>query len=359
MNIDISVIQEGFAKNEYCWTQSRIGLINGKAVLTTQKLTLSGSDVYGTLHSRYSTDMGNSFSPLEIQPGMHVDDYTAIDTTPQFHKKAGVLLTTGSLVRYESDTSAHPDFSAPLRACYAVYGEETHKWGEAKILKLPDGSEFTDFSAGCTQRVDLENGEILLPGIRGSRGKPYSVVILRCAFDGENMTVKETSTEITAPKEPRGLSEPSLIFHKGEYYLTLRADTKGYVCRSKNGFEFEKIRPWRWDTGLEVPTYNTQQHWLSCEEGLFLVYTRKNGKNDHVFRNRAPLYMARVDTENLCLLRNTEIAVTPERGARMGNFGVTHVNDHESWIVTTEWMQPIGCEKYGSNNAVYLIRATC
>ncbi|HBN83411.1 MAG TPA: hypothetical protein DDZ89_06155 [Clostridiales bacterium] len=68
--------------------------------------------------------------------------------------------------------------------------------------------------------------------------------------------------------------------------------------------------------------------------------------------------MCKVDTENLCLLRETEKAITPERGARMGNFGVTHLSDHKSIVVTTEWMQPLGCQKYGSNNAIYAVSVT-
>lgn len=115
---------------------------------------------------------------------------------------------------------------------------------------------------------------------------------------------------------------------------------------------------WKWDTGYTVPTYNTQQNWVVRHDGLYLVYTRKDGKNDHVFRNRAPLYMCKVDADRLCLLRATERAITPERGARMGNFGVTHISDHASIVVTTEWMQPLGCEKYGSNNAIYAVYIT-
>ena len=58
--------------------------------------------------------------------------------------------------------------------------------------------------------------------------------------------------------------------------------------------------------------------------------------------------MAKVDTDNLCLLRHEEYVLVPEKGAKLGNFGVEHVSDTESWITATEWMQPIGCEKYGS-----------
>jgi hypothetical protein len=102
--------------------------------------------------------------------------------------------------------------------------------------------------------------------------------------------------------------------------------------------------------------YNTQQHWVAHSAGLYLVYTRRGANNDHVFRHRAPLFVARVDPERLCVLRATERAVVPERGARLGNFGVTTVNRDETWITVSEWMQPRGCEKYGSDNSVYAAR---
>ncbi len=46
----------------------------------------------------------------------------------------------------------------------------------------------------------------------------------------------------------------------------------------------------------------------------------------------------------------------PERGARLGNFGVCEVSDAETWVTVTEWMQPVGCEKHGSDNSVYVAR---
>jgi hypothetical protein len=56
----------------------------------------------------------------------------------------------------------------------------------------------------------------------------------------------------------------------------------------------------------------------------------------------------------LCVLRETEQPLVPERGARLGNFGVTFVSPHETWVTVSEWMQPRGCEKYGSDGSVYV-----
>ena len=56
------------------------------------------------------------------------------------------------------------------------------------------------------------------------------------------------------------------------------------------------------------------------------------------------------------LLRETERPLVPELGARLGNFCVIN-GERESWLVTAEWMQPRGCEKYGSDNSLWLIKA--
>ena len=54
-----------------------------------------------------------------------------------------------------------------------------------------------------------------------------------------------------------------------------------------------------------------------------MVYTRRGANNDHVFRHRAPLFIAQVDPEKLVVLRVTERVVLPERGVPLGNFGVS------------------------------------
>ena len=32
----------------------------------------------------------------------------------------------------------------------------------------------------------------------------------------------------------------------------------------------------------------------------------------------------------------------PQRGAKLGNFGVTEVNENETWVTDAEWMQTTG-----------------
>ncbi|MEC8305931.1 MAG: exo-alpha-sialidase, partial [Planctomycetota bacterium] len=122
-------------------------------------------------------------------------------------------------------------------------------------------------------------------------------------------------------------------------------------------------QPWCFDDGTRLGNYNTQQHWISNNHGLYLIYTRKGADNDHVFRHRAPLFIARVDPERRVVERATERILVPERGARLGNFGVTQVSPNESWITVTEWMQTWGPDiiippdnPRGANNRIYIAK---
>lgn len=72
--------------------------------------------------------------------------------------------------------------------------------------------------------------------------------------------------------------------------------------------------------------------------------------------NRVPLFMAQVNPEKMCVIRETEQILVPERGARLGNFGVTDVSPEETWVTVSEWMQPKGVEKYGSDGSVFVAR---
>ena len=136
--------------------------------------------------------------------------------------------------------------------------------------------------------------------------------------------------------------------------MTLRNDYLALVAKSEDGLHYTDLKPWRWDDGSLLDSYNTQQHWMRLGEELYLVYTRRGANNDHVFRHRAPLCIAQVDTDTMTLLRHTEQIAVPERGARLGNFGVTQISENKAIITVTEWMPPAGCESNGSNNALFV-----
>ena len=151
-------------------------------------------------------------------------------------------------------------------------------------------------------------------------------------------------------------TEPSITRFNGRFYMTLRTVKYGYVTTSRDGLHFGPLRKWTFDNGADLGSYNTQQHWVTHSDGLFLVYTRRGLNNDHVIRHRAPLVIAEVDPRRVVVKRQTERILVPERGTRLGNFGMTDVSPTETWITTVEWMQPVGVAKYGSDNSVFVAK---
>jgi len=374
--IERAVASKGFDKT-FCWVHARAGAIPPKApgnpsskplvVMTQQKLKLSGSDVFYALNNTVTGDLGKSWTTPERQEvfaRQKVDDrieMTVCDFWPRWHAKTGKLLGTGHTVVYEDNKVKHV---RPRATPYSIYDPEAQTWSEWKILEIPNKPKFKNAGAGCVQRFDLPNGDILLPFyFKEPKAKQYSVTVARCQFDGETLSYVEHGSELTLPVK-RGLYEPSVTGFNGKFYLTMRNDDHGYVSVSDNGLNYSQPRKWTFDDGSDLGNYNTQQHWVTHEKGLFLCYTRKGAGNDHVFRHRAPLFVARIDPERLQVIRATEQILVPEFGARLGNFGVTEISPEETWVTVTEWMQtkaphwndssiPMG---YGSDNRVWIAK---
>lgn len=188
------------------------------------------------------------------------------------------------------------------------------------------------------------------------------VTVIRCGFDGAKLRILEIGNTLKHDTK-RGYAEPSLAVFKGKYFLTLRRDDGADVAVSTDGLHFSEPKKWTWDDGTDLGSYNTQAHWVAHSDALYLVYTRKEANNDHIFRNRAPLFMAEVDPERLCVKRATEQILIPEKGARYGNFGICNVSERETWVVETEWMQRPPAEpiipvmnKWGAEARVYAAR---
>ena len=366
--IELIAATRGF-DGETCWVHARAGAIpagmpgnpnaNPLVVMTMQKLLLSGSDVFYPLHSLWTADLGKTWTEPELQAvfeRQRVGDdieMTVCDFWPKWHTASGKLLGTGHTVWYENNRVM------PVRrrhTAYAVYDPVAHMWRPWKRLEMPDAPRFANAGAGCTQRFDLPDGDILLPiYFKRPEGTVSTTTVIRCRFDGETLRYIEHGDELSIDI-PRGFGEPSLAKFGDRFLLTIRNDHKGYVTSGFDGLHFDKPTPWTFDDGTELGSYNTQQHWVVHSDGLFLVYTRRGANNDHVFRHRAPLFMARVDPERLRVIRSTERVLVPERGARLGNFGVTQVSAEETWVTAAEWMQPRGVEKRGSDNCVWVAK---
>lgn len=367
--INLSTVVEGY-DGDTCWVHARAGWIPSaepKAILTMQKLLMKGSDIFFELNHTERAKGASSWSPLQAHTEtlgrrQREDGLMQVicDFTPKYHSASGKLLGTGHTALYENGKVAS---NRDRSTAYAVYDETRKTWASWRTLKMPEEPQFFNSGAGCTQRVDLPNGEILLPVYHKEKdGAFYRSSVLRCRFDGEKLVYLSHGKEV-ALASGRGLYEPSLVQHQNKFYLTLRNDTSAYVTVSEDGLNYAEITSWKFDDGSELGNYNTQQHWLQLGEKLYLVYTRQGLHNDHVVRHRAPLLMAEVDLQTLRLKKATEVVVVPERGARLGNFGVTQVSQDEAWVTVTEWMQshspnfilPVD-NAFGANNSVFVAK---
>ena len=362
-----------FFDGKSCFVHLRGAIVPGsennwtpRVVMTMSLLDLSGSDVFKATYGMETNDLGKTWTnpkkldnlaPVYENNNGEKHPVALCDFWPKWNKNSKILLGTGNTADYT------PKWKAPLprsrHTSYALYNPEEGTWSDWQKMKMPDYKKFYNCGAGSAQRYDKEDGTILLPVyfLRDPRVMNFSVTVLRCSLHDKKLEYLEHGDEISIDADgTRGLFEPSITFFKEEYFLTIRNDKNGFVARSQDGLHFSPVERWKFDDGSDLGSYNTQQHWVTHSDGLFLVYTRKGANNDNVFRNRAPLFMAQVDPVKLCVVRETEQILAPNRGARLGNFGVTDVSPNETWVTVSEWMQPKGVEKYGSDGRLWVSR---
>lgn len=347
--IERSVIAS--SSRELYFTQSRSALIPAsggapaRVLLTTQETEKTGAHGYRDLFELSSTDGGRTWTkPARIDrlrrarmPEGH--DFVIGDVYPQWHAATQLVLATGKTFGFRGGTTEDRGLE---NVSYAIYAPATRQWSGLKILALPktdhEGKTILEPNSGCHQRWDLPNGEILLP-IRYRKDpttRIYTTIVARCTFDGTTLTYREHGSELNIPQQ-RGLYEPSVTGFQGRFFLTMRADHSAFVARSTDGLNYEPIVEWKFDDGQVLGSYNTQQHWVTRPDALYLVYTRRGANNDHVMRHRAPLFLAQVDPGKLHVRRATEQILIPEAGgADLGNFGVMDFSARETWVVTSE-----------------------
>jgi hypothetical protein len=311
------------------------------AVVMTLSKHLKTSDHYSGLYAMRSDDLGRTWAGPEAVPELawvnEGDVHIAVaDVTPGYHAPTGKVLAIGAQVRYGRTGAQLEDVKRAHQTAYAVYDPENRRWTKWKRLEMPPDDKFDFARNACAQWLVQPDGTLLLPLYFGtSAGLPTSVTVAQCAFDGTDLRYLRHDTELKL-NEVRGLVEPSLIRFDGRYYLTIRNDNRGYVTVGEDGLNSAPIKPWTFDDGSELGSYNTQQHWLAHSEGLFLVYTRRGANNDHIVRHRAPLFMARVAPDRLCVLRSTERVLIPARLGELGNFGAAPITESESWVTVSE-----------------------
>ena len=119
----------------------------------------------------------------------------------------------------------------------------------------------------------------------------------------EKLSVKDMGNELRVDTD-RGLHEPSLTKFSGRYYLTSATICAPMSAPATTACTSVNCKPWTWDDGTDLGSYNTQAHWVTHDDALYLVYTRRGANNDHIPRNRAPLFIAQVDAEKLHVIRS-------------------------------------------------------
>lgn len=197
---------------------------------------------------------------------------------------------------------------------YSLWDPKKSDFTPWKRVKTPENLLIGAYYNG--QFHEQPDGSILIPGyIRQKDGQSIrGVTALKCKFTGSELHYVEHGS-VHVIEEARGLAEPSVVEFGGKYFLTARHDMRGYVTTSDDGLNFKDLITWKFDDGSDLGNYNTQQKWLKFNDRLYLVYNRKSDLNNGVFRSRDPLFMAEVDPEKLCVLRNTEKIVFPEKKA--------------------------------------------
>lgn len=361
---DFTVKLETVMKHDdgkFLWFHPRAAPIPGGVVMTIQK-HLKVSDYYSGLHFMRREGVDGAWRGPVLTPELdwqqQPDGVTisVADVTPGWHEQTGRLIAMGCRVRYSPKGRQLDDVKRAHQTVYAVFDPKTSKWTPWRVLELPPDDEFNFARNACAQWVVKPDGNLLVPLYIGRSAKDrYSTTVAECRFDGAKLTYQGNGNVLRLDVA-RGLYEPSLIAFRGRYYLTLRNDERGYVSVSDDGLHFTEPKPWTFDDGADLGSYNTQQHWLAHHDGLFLVYTRRGADNDHIVRHRAPLFMARVDTGRLRVIRASERVVVPERGAELGNFGTCAIDERESWVTVSEGMFMKDSKARGAEGATFVAR---
>jgi len=352
---------------KFLWYHPRAAAVpgdKGPAVVMTLQQHLHVDDYYSGLFAMRRPTVDGAWSGPNAIPELawrkEANDVTlsVADVTPGWHAPTQRLLAIGCQVPYAPNGAQILAGPTPRQhqTAYAVHDPRSGAWSNWQILDMPADPKFELARNACAQWLVRPDGALLLPIYFGpSADGPWSVAVVECSFDGKQLRYVRHGNEFDLNVE-RGLVEPSIVFYGGRYFLTMRNDLRGYVSASDDGLNFEPMKPWTFDDGEELGSYNTQQHWLAHSDGLFLVYTRRGANNDHIIRHRAPLFMAQVDPQTLQVIRRTERIIIPERGGEFGNFGAAAISANESWITVSEGVWDAASRERGAKGATYVAR---
>lgn len=345
-------------RNNQAWFEPAVGVIPGNknkpSQIFVRTTLLTGNDIGPQLYLR-TDDLGKTWSnPVLCQSWFKVPLEDDVFEEPWFnffhHTATNTFIAIGQTHFVQDERRVigqknerhyrSPELNGSI--VYSLWNPVKEDFEPWERMKLPEDLNLGIYYNG--QFHEKDDGTILIPGyyrgpLKEGEDNAYSrVTVLRCKFNGSELQYLEHGSTHSV-EEARGLAEPSLIYFRNKYFMTVRHDHRGYVTSSDDGLNYKELKTWLFDDGKELGNYNTQQKWLKHNDTLYLVYNRKSELNNGVFRSRAPLFMAEVDVDKLRVKRNTERIVFPEKGARMGNFNIANVAKNESWVITGEWLQ--------------------
>lgn len=345
---------------------------NPVAIMLTQPVYSGmGYDNFGSTHMSIRSPDGAWTDP-QARPIPSMARYRVangqeeafIGMLPEYIPEHHQLLAIGTNAWYSQDGRLrNPYEDRQIR--YATYDLDQGLdglWSPIKKLKWDTPAASGMCYASLLQRARFSDGDLLIPvqfSKSGVNPVHLSATTLRCSYDGIDIAIRESGTSLTIPYG-RGLFEPSVAHVNEQYYMTLRAeDGHGYVSVSNDGLGWNTPTPWRWDTNHEpLMMGTTQQHWLIHSDAVYLIYTRRSEQNADIFRWRSPLYIAEVDLDHRCLLKNTERTIFPmvsvpgepmSQWPTFGNFSTCNLTPDLSLIADTagrchiaeiRWSQP-------------------
>ena len=194
--------------DKWDWWQARTAFVPGDDPLWLTTMSETGKGVSHDFHDVYqslSRDGGRTWSkPMLIKSLQRVKEADGFeispgDLWPTWHAKSGMVLTTGKTFNFAKGAE---EKRLREKVSYAVADPRSKTWGEMKFLAMPEkdhsGRKITACNAGNHQRVDLPNGEILLPVryVADVQKHNYTSTVARCRFDGETLTYLEHGTEL-------------------------------------------------------------------------------------------------------------------------------------------------------------------
>ena len=153
MKITLDRIGTGFS-GDYCYTHAR-GMVapDGFALITTQRLRLSGCDVFYGMEMLFSNDRGGHWSPIAPSANLVRQklsdgcEQALCDATPMYHRATGKILLTGHDARYRDDVLQKPP--RPRRTLWSVFDRTKMDFLPYRALEMPDPDLYFSCGSGC------------------------------------------------------------------------------------------------------------------------------------------------------------------------------------------------------------------